>query len=153
MMNKFKEDGLTWYIDEEKGVFICKCEDAEKQLKKEYYSLTEKYGGDDFWGCDTFAFAEKRWFYNYGKQMNRLFGKAKANTDAGEVIDVERGKALAKSRLVEKLAAYRASFYNAILDDAEKFEKDLRKRINGNVRIGVNAAERITELSGISEEN
>lgn len=148
MINKFKEDGLTWYIDEEKGVFICKCPEVSELLEKEYLEFAE----DEYFNIYFFDAAAK-WRDTYGNQMNCLFGKAKANTAAGEIIDIERGKKLAKARLVEKLSAYRASFYSAILDEVTRFASILNKRIDGNKRITLNSAVKISELSGMSEEN
>lgn len=148
MINKFKEDGLTWYVDEEKGVFICKCPEASELLEKEYLEFAE----DEYFNICFFNAAAK-WHDTYGNQMNCLFGKAKANTAAGEIIDIERGKKLAKARLVEKLSAYRASFYSAVLAEATQFVYTLHKRIEGNKRITLNSAVKISELSNMGKEN
>lgn len=138
-MNKFKEDGFTWFIDEEKGVCVCKCEDAADKLWKEYRDMTN---------CGT-NFADKlgEWYFTYGNQMNRLFGKAKANLEAGEVIDIKRGKEIARARLIEKLSAYRASLYQTMVDECDAFKARLEKRVEGNNRITLNSAAKAAALA------
>ena len=138
-MNKFKEDGFTWFIDEEKGVCVCKCEDAADKLWAEYRDMSN---------CGT-NFADKlgEWYFAYGNQMNRLFGKAKANLEAGEVIDIERGKEIARARLIEKLSAYRASLYQTMVDECDAFKARLEKRVEGNKRITLNSAAKAAALA------
>ena len=138
-MNKFEQDGFLWFVNEEKGIYVCKCPRASALLWEEYHSIFDK---GEVIACS----AGVNWFKKYSNQMDNLFGKAKANIEAGEVIDSERGMELARKRLIEKLAAYRASFYSNILDATKVFEKQLEKRIEGNKRISLNAAVRISEL-------
>ena len=140
-MNKFEQDGFLWFVDEEKGIYVCKCPRASALLWDEYVYMSR---GN--FGIDNFYEEARKWYKKYSNQMNNLFGKAKANIDAGEVIDSERGMELARKRLIEKLAAYRASFYSDILDAAKAFEEQIEKRVEGNKRIGLNAAVRISEL-------
>ena len=142
MNRKFEEDGFVWYVDEEKGICVCKCPEAAAMLRKEYRDIGDN---EHFWDIN-FAEAECRWFDSYGNQMNRLFGKAKANLEAGEVIDMKRGKEIARARLIEKLSAYRASFYSAILGETVNFVSVLHKRIEGNKRITLNSAAKAAAL-------
>ena len=144
-MNKFKKDGFTWFIDEEKGVCVCKCEDAADKLWEEYRDMTN---------CDT-NFADKlgKWYCTYANQMDRLFGKAKANLEAGEVIDMERGKEIARARLIEKLSAYRASLYQTMVDECDAFKARLEKRVEGNKRITLNSAAKAAALAKGEEWN
>ena len=139
MNRKFEEDGFVWYVDEEKGTCVCKCPEAAYKLWCEYRDINN---------CGTnFAGKLEEWFLTYGSQMNRLFGKAKANLEAGEIIDMERGKEIARARLIEKLSAYRASFYSAILDETVNFVSVLHKRIEGNKRITLNSAAKAAALA------
>lgn len=143
MNRKFEKDGFVWYVDEEKGTCVCKCPEAAAMLRKEYRDMGDT---EHFWDVN-FAEAECRWFDSYGNQMNRLFGKAKANLEAGEVIDMERGMELARARLIEKLSAYRASFYSAVLDETMNFVSVLHKRIEGNKHITLNSAAKAAALA------
>lgn len=149
MNRKFEEDGFVWYVDEEKGTCVCKCPEAANMLRKEYRDMGDT---EYFWDIN-FAEREHRWFESYGNQMSRLFGKAKANVEAGEVIDIERGKEIARARLIEKLSAYRASFYSAILDETVNFVSVLHKRIEGNKRITLNSAAKASALAKGEEWN
>lgn len=138
-MNKFKEDGFTWFINEEKGVCVCKCEDASDKLWNEYRDMTN---------CGmNYAGKVGEWFLTYGSQMDRLFGKAKANLEAGEVIDMERGKEIARARLIEKLSAYRTSLYQTMVDECDAFKARLEKRVEGNKRITLNSAAKAAALA------
>ena len=143
MNRKFEEDGFVWYVDDEKGTCVCKCPKAADMLRDEYRAMSDN---TRFWDTN-FIEAEYRWFESYGNQMNRLFGKAKANLEAGEVIDIERGKEIARARLIEKLSAYRASFYSAILGETVNFVSVLHKRIEGNKRITLNSAVKAAALA------
>ena len=139
MNRKFEEDGFVWYVDEEKGTCVCKCPEAGDKLWDEYRDMTN---------CGV-NFADKlaKWFFTYGNQMNRLFGKAKANLEAGEVIDIERGKEIARARLIEKLSAYRASLYQTMVDECDAFKTRLEKRVEGNNRITFNSATKAAALA------
>lgn len=139
MNRKFEEDGFVWYVDEEKGTCVCKCPEAEDKLWIEYRDMSN---------CGTnFAGKLGDWFFTYGSQMNRLFGKAKANLEAGEVIDIERGKEIARARLIEKLSAYRASLYQTMVDECDAFKARLEKRVEGNKRITLNSAAKAAALA------
>ena len=139
MNRKFEEDGFVWYVDEEKGTCVCKCPEAEEKLWDEYRDMTN-YGAN-------FAGKLGDWFFTYGSRMNRLFGKAKANLEAGEVIDMERGKEIARARLIEKLSAYRASLYETMLQECQDFEARLKKRAEGNKRITLNSTAKAAALA------
>lgn len=149
MNRKFEEDGFVWYVDEEKGTCVCKCPEAAAMLRKEYRDMGDS---EHFWDTN-FAEAEYRWFETYGNQMNRLFGKAKANLEAGEVIDMERGKEIARARLIKKLSAYRASLYETMIQECQDFEARLRKRSEGNKRITLNSAKKVAALAKGEEWN
>ena len=149
MNRKFEEDGFVWYVDEEKGTCVCKCPEAADTLRDEYRAMS---GCERFWDIN-FAEAEQRWFKSYGNQMNRLFGKAKANLEAGEVIDMERGKEIARARLIEKLSAYRAGLYETMLQECQDFEARLKKRAEGNKRITLNSAAKAVALAKGEEWN
>lgn len=149
MNRKFEEDGFVWYVDEEKGTCVCKCPEASAMLRKEYRDMGDT---EHFWDTN-FAEAEYHWFESYGNQMNRLFGKAKANLEAGEVIDMERGKEIARARLIEKLSAYRASLYETMLQECQDFEARLKKRAEGNKRITFNSAAKAAALAKGEEWN
>ena len=143
MNRKFEENGFVWYVDDEKGTCVCKCPEAADMLKEEYRAMSDN---EHFWDIN-FAEAERRWFESYGNQMSRLFGKAKANVEAGEVINIERGKEIARARLIEKLSAYRASLYQTMVDECDAFKGRLEKRVEGNKRITLNSAAKAAALA------
>lgn len=145
-----ENENFVYYVDEEKGVCICKCPTALESFEKEVKSLV---GVDYMWDDSNYLNkVSSEWFKRFGSNMNRIFGKSKANLEAGEVFNEEKGCEIARARLIEKLAEYRQGYYQDIVWALDEMRKIANKRANGNYRIRDNALTKWFTLSGLGEE-
>ena len=144
-MSILKENDFIYYVDEEKGVIAAKCPYAAAELMQEFARLMQKFEitvDNDFLGKITI----KDNYINFCYLMEKLTGKSKCNIKAGDIFDINLGKELARTRLIEKIAAYRQSFYEEFYNQFLNITKNLKKRVDGNNRIRVNAAAKASIL-------
>ena len=145
-----ENENFVYYIDEEKGICICKCPTALESFEKEVRSLV---GVDYIWDEPNYLNkVSSEWFVKFGSNMNRIFGKSKANLEAGEVFNEEKGCEIARARLIEKLAMYRQGYYQDIIWALDEMRRIANKRADGNYRIRENAITKWITMSGLGEE-
>lgn len=149
-----ENENFVYYVDEEKGVCICKCPTALESFEKEVESLVGiDYNGASWFEKPNYLIkVSSEWFARFGSNMNRIFGKSKANLEAGEVFNEEKGCEIARARLIEKLAEYRQGYYQDIAWALDEMRKIANKRADGNYRIRDNALTKWFTLSGLGEE-
>ena len=111
---------ITYYVNEPLGTVVARLPNFVEDMEREIESFcTKKYEKKNIYIAIGMAqylleVIHKLLQDKYAPSIKNLVGKAKCNYEDGEVFDLEKGKELAKQRLMKKVFYLR---YN-ILEDA-----------------------------------
>lgn len=103
---------IVYYVNEELGTVVAKMPSFETDFYKEIQKLCHKYYPSILASNMASFFVNIAWdnlHDKYDSALKNLFGKAHCNYEAGEIFDIEKGKALAKQRLMKKIFSLRES--------------------------------------------
>lgn len=103
---------IVYYVNEELGTVVAKMPTFEEDFYKEIQKLCHKHYPFNLAASMARFFVDTAWdnLHNkYYSALKNLFGKAHCNYEAGEIFDIEKGKALAKQRLMKKVFSLRES--------------------------------------------
>lgn len=113
---------IVYYVNEPLGTVVAKMPGFEADFYKEITAFCEKQFRDKgYWfseGCESLL-RGKAWELLHGKYESafvNLYGKAHCNYEHGETFNVDKGKELAKQRLMVKVFNLRQNIFNDLLN-------------------------------------
>ena len=108
---------IIYYVNEPLGTVVAKMPTFEKDFYKEIQVLCYKHYPSDlatsmaiFFGCTAYDNLHDK----YESALKNLFGKAHCNYEENEVFDIEKGKELAKQRLMKRVFELREKIFYEI---------------------------------------
>lgn len=108
---------IIYYVNEKLGTVVAKMPLFEKDFLREIQVLCFKHYPSALATSMATFFVEIAWNNLYGKYdsaLKNLFGKAHCNYEENEVFDIEKGKELAKQRLMKKVFDLREKIFYEI---------------------------------------
>ena len=117
---------IIYYVNEPLGTVVAKMPDFEKDFYKEITTFCQKQFKDkSVWFSTGFGglLRSKTFELLHGKYESafvNLCGKAHCNYEHGETFDVDKGKELAKQRLMVKVFNLRQNIFNDLFNFMEE---------------------------------
>ena len=108
---------IVYYVNEPLGTVVAKMPSFEEDFYREINKLCFKHYPSYLSSAMAVFFvsvANESLHGKYESALKNLFGKAKCNYVEGETFDVEKGKELAKQRLMEKVFKLRENIFYEI---------------------------------------
>ena len=118
---------IIYHVNEPLGVVIARMPNFVEDMHREFESFCNKQFTDRNiliargFSCEFYEKARTLLADKYEPSVKALIGKATCNFEGGEVFDLEKGKELAKQRLIVKVFKLRYNIlrevYEMIFDD------------------------------------
>lgn len=144
---KIEEKGFEYYVDEKKGVCVCK----SPNIMAEFYQEAILFFQNKV-GVNCFSDSVGLWLDKHCDIITGLTGKARCNFEEGEIFDAKQGCELARKRLIAKIASWRVKMYSFICHSLQETRLEGLKRVKGNIMIWETAMEYIDNYCDNNEQ-